>query len=294
MVVKGKSMNNQIEYATLESCSLQELHHCFIKAFGDYQVPLELPFERFRSMLARNGFEAGLSAGAFCEGQLVGFVLNGIRDYISGKLAYDSGTGVLPKFRGQGIASGLLEFIIEKLAQSGVYGYVLECITTNEKALALYQKKGFRHTRNFACWQADKQALLSNTMDIRSQYQFEEGTPGELTGVQNILSSYPSWQNSDVAITMISSQLQFIKLTDVQHKTIGFAAWDPKAGNIARLATWDVDAAFMLLQYIAQHSEPERIRMVNVDTEDRLLPVVLEEFGFSIYVSQVEMLKLLH
>ncbi len=287
-------MVNGIEFSTLKSCSWQELHQCFVRAFGDYQVPMELPLERFRSMLTRNGFEAAFSAGAFCEGQLVGFIFNGMRDYFSGKLAYDSGTAVLPKFRGQGIATRLMDFSMGFLSQAGVYGYVLECIETNDKALALYRKNGFRTTRRFNCWRTDKQTLLSHTGEGRSQYQFEESTPGELTKSHNILSSYPSWQNSDSAILMVSTQLKYIKLVDTQHRIVGFSAWDPQAGSVVRLATWDIDAAVLLLQYVAQHSDTPQIRMVNVDTEDRLLPVVLADLGFSVYVRQVEMLKLLH
>lgn len=111
---------------------------------------------------------------------------------------------------------------------------------------------------------------------------------------QGILSSYPSWQNSDIAIKRIASRLRFIKLTDVRHRIIGFAAWEPTSGTISRLATWDIDAALLMLQYMAHHSETDRMRMMNVDTEDRLLPSVLEELGFSVFVNQVEMLKLLH
>lgn len=286
-------MINRIEFSALEGCSLQELHQCFVRAFGDYQVPMDLPVERFRSMLARNGFEATLSAGAFCDGQLVGFVFNGVRYYAGGKLAYDSGTAVLPKFRGQEIATRLMAFTMELLSQAGVYGYVLECIETNTKALSLYQKNGFRRTRYFTCWQTERRTLLTKTMDIQLQYQIKEGTPAELHEAQNILSSYPSWQNSDSAILAISTQMKYIKLTDDQGKTIGFAAWDPSSGSIARLATWDGDAVFRLLQHIACHSTAPRIRMVNVDTDDRLLPSALEGLGFSAYVRQIEMFKFL-
>lgn len=287
-------MNNTIHYDTLANCSTHELHQCFTRAFGDYQVPMDMPMQRFQAMLARNGFVAKLSVGAFCEGQLVGFIFNGVRDYMNGKLAYDSGTAVLSKFRGQGIASRLLSHTFEVLTKAGINGYILECIKTNTKALALYEKNNFRRTRHFDCWQIDKEVLLSNTVDIRFQYQLEEGTPNDLAAAQNILSSYPSWQNSDAAIIAVSSQLQFVKLTDVHHKMVAFASWDPANGSVARLATWDVDAVLVLLQYIAQHSDSPTVRMVNVDIEDRLLPLVLAEFGFTAYVSQVEMFKLLY
>lgn len=287
-------MDTEIALSSLANCSLGELHRCFIRAFGDYAVPMDLPLEQFGTMLVRNGFDADLSVGAFHDGQLVGFVFNGVRDNISGKLAYDSGTAVLPRFRGRGIATRLVRYSMDRLAQAGVYGYVLECIASNETALELYRKSGFRQTRHLDCWQAETETLLSHRVDVRSQYQFEPGSTEELDMAQGILSSYPSWQNSDIAIKRIASRLRFIKLTDVRHRIIGFAAWEPTNGTISRLATWDIDAALLMLQYMAHHSETDRMRMMNVDTEDRLLPSVLEELGFSVFVNQVEMLKLLH
>ncbi|MFA6841268.1 MAG: GNAT family N-acetyltransferase, partial [Sphaerochaetaceae bacterium] len=165
-------MDTEIALSSLSDCLPEELHRCFVRAFGDYAVPMDLPLEQFGTMLVRNGFDADLSVGAFHDGQLVGFVFNGVRDNISGKLAYDSGTAVLPRFRGRGIATRLVRYSMDRLAQAGVYGYVLECIASNETALELYRKSGFRQTRHLDCWQAETETLLSHRIDVRSQYQF--------------------------------------------------------------------------------------------------------------------------
>lgn len=56
-----------------------------------------MSLETFERKLKRNGFKLGVSAGAFEHGRLVGFVLNGVREWTGEKTIYDTGTGVVPE-----------------------------------------------------------------------------------------------------------------------------------------------------------------------------------------------------
>ena len=54
------------------------------------------------------------------------------------------GMGILPEYRGMGIGSELLKNVIEKAREFGLEKIELNVYTTNESAIALYKKFGFK------------------------------------------------------------------------------------------------------------------------------------------------------
>ena len=57
-----------------------------------------------RNRLAKNAYDPACSAGAFDDGRLVGFMLHGVADWRGERIAFDAATGILPQYRGQGLA----------------------------------------------------------------------------------------------------------------------------------------------------------------------------------------------
>ncbi|MDO4763879.1 MAG: GNAT family N-acetyltransferase [Flavobacteriaceae bacterium] len=51
---------------------------------------------------------------------------------------------VAPKAQGQAIGNQLLDFSIQIVRQKGFKNYLLEVLKSNERAIKLYQKKGFK------------------------------------------------------------------------------------------------------------------------------------------------------
>lgn len=70
-----------MEYRTLENTDSVCIYEAFTQAFSDYQVSVDMPFKSFETMLKRNGFMPAVSVGAFADRTLVGFILNGVRDW---------------------------------------------------------------------------------------------------------------------------------------------------------------------------------------------------------------------
>ena len=105
------------------------------------------------AMLKRNGFMPAVSVGAFADRTLVGFILNGVRDWDNEKTVYDLGTGVIPDFRRTGIMGELLNLVSTICIKNKISVYQLEVIQDNEKALTLYKKQGFRINRILNCYQ---------------------------------------------------------------------------------------------------------------------------------------------
>lgn len=107
-----------LEYRTLNNINIETLHKTFIDAFSDYQVNLDLPLWKFKQMLKRRGYVSELSIGAFKNEMLVGFVLNGFRNWNGKQTVYDLGTGVIAEYRRQGITSNMFLNIKELLKQN--------------------------------------------------------------------------------------------------------------------------------------------------------------------------------
>ena len=109
-----------IEYKILEGVPLEDIHPVFVQAFSDYQIQISLPLWKFEGMLRRRGYTAKASMGAFAEGRLAGFILNGVRDYQGARTVYDLGTGVIPEWRKQGLTSEMFQRVLEAVKAEGI------------------------------------------------------------------------------------------------------------------------------------------------------------------------------
>lgn len=97
-----------LTYKTLETTDVETLHKAFVEAFSDYQVKIDMPLEKFLLMKERRGYNPNISMGAFKDGQLVGFVFNGLRSWNGKSTVYDMGSGVVLNYRKQGITSTII------------------------------------------------------------------------------------------------------------------------------------------------------------------------------------------
>ncbi len=68
-------------YQTLENTDSVCIYKAFMQAISDCQVSADMPFKPFETMLKRDGFMPAVSVGAFADRTLVGFVLNGVREW---------------------------------------------------------------------------------------------------------------------------------------------------------------------------------------------------------------------
>ena len=73
--------------------------------------------------------------------------------------AYDAGTGIIPDFRGQGLAKSMFDHALPKLEARGVKRFLLEVLQRNEPAIKAYQKSGFEIVRELKCFVAETESL---------------------------------------------------------------------------------------------------------------------------------------
>ena len=131
--------NTRWEYSFLKETHISILHKTFLKAFADYQIDMSyMTEERMYYRAIKNGVDYECSVGTFSQGEIVGFTCIGIDDWQGKKSAFDAGTGIIPDFRGKGIAKGMFDYAIPKLRDQGVNSFVLEVLQQHQAAIRAY------------------------------------------------------------------------------------------------------------------------------------------------------------
>lgn len=278
-----------MEFKTLEKTRIEAVHEAFVDAFSDYQVKMDLPLEKFQKMMKRRGFSPALSMGAFEEDKLVGFVLNGCRDYQGRKTVYDMGTGVVKEYRRQGITSRILEELTVLLKENGVEQYLLEVLQENTSAYELYLKQGFRVTRGFHCYRIRK-----GNPDQPSPYTIVSEKPSVGASFSDFWDFVPSWQNGVDSVKAAEDTFTclVVKEADV---VVGYGLIDQKTGDIPQLAVKKTHrrrgiGRQLLSALLEETAAPQGVFLNIEDTMETMISFVLHEGG-EYTVSQYEMIK---
>ena len=284
-------INSETVVGTLEGIDEKTLFRTFTSAFSDYAIRLDLSFARFQYMLRSNSFSPQLSAGAFRGRKLVGLVLNGVRRYEGLPTVYDSGTGVMPRYRNRGICSDMFGMLLGRLNSAGIRQYLLEVLKSNTAALHVYEKLGFHINREFACFKAR-----------RTQVTVRPCRPVESMPVAQILSDpycrsfgdfIPAWQNSPEQIVSAANSVGAAVRDGGIVRGVGIL--NSMTGALHLLAVdrrcREEGIASSILAALLPYSLSENISVLNVDTRCTDMMGFLDRRGFSRTSGQYEMTR---
>ncbi|MGB8376718.1 MAG: N-acetyltransferase [Salegentibacter sp.] len=141
-----------MKVTSLENTPFEEIVECFIKAFENYFVSFPNDPEYFRHRWKTAGVRYDLSYGMFDSEKLVGFIIHAI-DHRNGDLtAYNTGTGVLPEYRGRKIVQSIYDFALPDLRRNSITRCTLEVIRENDPAIKAYRRVGFKICKNYQCF----------------------------------------------------------------------------------------------------------------------------------------------
>lgn len=238
-----------MEYRTLENTDSVCIYEAFTQAFSDYQVSVDMPFKSFETMLKRNGFMPAVSVGAFADRTLVGFILNGVRDWDNEKTVYDLGTGVIPDFRRTGIMGELLNLVRTICIKNKISVYQLEVIQDNEKALTLYKKQGFRINRILNCYQLTGKIKEPGVYKVWKLEHPEKLQDDQWTAVKDFWSYPPSWQNAKDAVCAIAKSFSYT-IVKFDGNLIGYGIVDKMKGDGVDICISSKQAPFLIADII--------------------------------------------
>jgi ribosomal protein S18 acetylase RimI-like enzyme len=225
---------DDIECRPLVSVPLQEVHGTFCEAFSDYVVQMDMPYWKFEMMARRRGYDPRISMGAFHGDHLVGFILNGLRQWEGRPTAYDTGTGVVPGFRKRGITTSLFGRLMDQLGEEGVEAYLLEVIKENAPARDLYLKQGFRIVRGFSCHKGRRDDLRAA---VPSGVEMDHPAVEDLEWdhLATMWDFSPSWQNSVDSVMAVPETFE-AAIARVGGELAGYGIVEPRSGDVPQLA----------------------------------------------------------
>lgn len=251
---------------TLAASDFDAVHAAFTDAFSDYVVKLSPTREQLLEMLTRRGYVAEASVAAFEGERIVAFTLNGVE----GDRAYDSGTGVVPSHRRQGLARAMMLRSFDVLRARGCRSYVLEVLEANTGAFALYRDLGFEVTRGLQCWSYE---VVGSRLPVVG-LELTTGNRQPIT---------PSWQNSDASIARARDP--HVRIGGEHGHVILF----PSNGDVARFHGTITPS--LLAEAAAVAGKP--LRIMNIDERDEAFSAFLADAGAKKTVRQWEMLRAL-
>lgn len=281
-----------MEIKNLANLPTDIIYGAFSKAFFDYSA-ISLNLESFTQLIERRGFCPELSFGAFADGELVSFTLNGIGLYQGIKTAYDTGTGTVPDFRGQGLARRIFLESKPALKAAGINQYLLEVLQDNFKAVPLYRSMGFETIREFQYFSTKADSVKPNPGPKAQSFILKSSLipdPDTLTPFHDF---HPSWQNSFESISRRPQDFRFIGA--YHHELLaGYGISDPSTGDITQLA---VDKNFRrqgiataILKELLLINNFETIKIINTVKDCTSINGFLQHQGLSPAGSQFEMI----
>jgi len=277
-------------YRLLTAADFHSLYECFLDAFSDYQISLQMTEEQFEQRVKRDGVDLELSAGAFDGERMIGFYMNGRGMWHGQDTAYDAGTGVVLDHRRRGVAIELFDFLAPRLKERGIEQYLLEVLTENERAVALYRKLGFAEIRTL--------------VGVRSNEVMK--TPADVEGILirhmeepdwDVFCAYwdgePSWQNSMDAVERIRDQCEIVGAF-VDERCVGYGIVFKPSGILMQLAVAQKFRRRGIGRLILASLSGDKILKTN--NVDEKLKGTLEFYkacGFEILLRQFEMMRTL-
>ncbi len=257
------------------------------------EYEIQFKKEEVRAMLLRRGFVPELSFAVFNQEKIVSFMLNGIGLFNGVQTAYDTGTGTLKEYRGQGLASKIFTHSIPILKEAGVSSYVLEVLQHNTSAVSVYKKLGFQVSREFNYFSEPKDVFQFRAKELPSDNSIHQIDETYFKFVSDFWDFSPSWQNSIEAILRKPDDFKKIGVFKDQ-QLIGYCLFEPISGDITQIA---VDKKFRrqgiatnLIQEVLKFANTERIKMINTDVNCESITEFMKSYSVEPKGKQFEMI----
>jgi len=227
------SLSQVPEIKPLKACSFATALQAWNEGFQGYFVDMTLSLDGFITRLHNEGLSVEHSLVAFCDGKPTGLLLNGIRVIDGKKIAWNGGTGVIPEFRGHGVAKALMRSTLDLYRKQGVQVACLEAITENQKAISLYKQFGYEVVDRLVFWQHD--GLLDSRSFARGErYAAKTVTPSYVGKLSFYRSKVP-WQG--LWQSVYQNRGEALIVSDASGREVGYALYRRKLDEQGRVTS---------------------------------------------------------
>lgn len=264
-------------FQSLQETSMQQLAACFNLAFSDYEQPICFTSDSLKHYLASSAVDLSLSFGAFCEEQLVAFILNSGGIYNGQPVVFDAGTGVIPEHRGRKVFSELFEYTCRQLRQHNIERYYLEVLQSNHHAVSIYSKKGFTILREYSVLTASGAGSGGNASVAAVPYETFEAFTARF-------SVEPSFEHTSHTI---NQNPHLYEVLSIHNRA--YCIYAKRNGEINQIHYNDPEALKEVLSALIRRYPSAMAK--NIDCSCRDVMGILGELGFAEITKQYEMVK---
>lgn len=268
-----------MEIKNLKDTSLSDIVRAISASFADYFVQLssEVSYWEKRFTASRVNYE--LSYGMFEDGQLVGFIINGIDEAGGVKTAFNTGTGVMASSRGHKIIDQLYQYALPYFKAADIRQCTLEVISQNERAIHVYERIGFRTTRELKCFKG--------TLSVTEPEARVQQVPfADLAATVAANDPFYSWDHTGTAVAASNGHYQCYRVS-CNGVASGYFILNPDTGHIIQFEAAAPDTWRALLSGIAS-IRPE-VKINNVNGSRAEVIAALQAAGLDNFIDQYEM-----
>lgn len=269
-----------MEVQHLGNTDFEVIMACFHSAFENYYVKMPTDNDFYKQRWKAAGVRFDLSYGMFDDGKLVGFIINAVDNRQGELTAYNSGTGVIPEYRGKRIVKSIYDYAIPELLKNGITKCQLEVITTNDKAIKSYEGIGFKICKHYKCFKGRLTVKKQNNFDLKKvSYQLVDWNtlPNQ---------AFYSWDNQKESLAKGNYEYYQVFVDD---KIQSYFVMNAESGYVAQFEVLEDSLSLWQNLFSAIRSVNQEIRINNID--DRLTQKInaVETVGLENTVDQFEM-----
>ncbi|SFT54551.1 Acetyltransferase (GNAT) family protein [Lishizhenia tianjinensis] len=269
-----------MEVKSLKNTDIEVIIDCFLKAFSNHFVDFPDDPDYFKNRWTLNKVDFSLSYGMFYKNELVGFILNAIDTRNGKRIAYNAGTGVIPKQRGKKITKTLYEHALPILKKEGVEQCLLEVITLNEVAIHSYETIGFTKRKKYRCFSGEIKTCSEDDI-LLQEMKVKDITYEQLQNDQDYSWDY-RWET-------IKESNDLYYTVSFEDKVESYFIFNPASKQIVQFEVLQsAESAWArLFQGIKQVSPTISINNVDENLEEKI--EALKQTGLKNAINQYEM-----
>jgi len=233
------------------------------------------------------------SVGAYDRDKMVGLTFVGLDVWRGEKAAFDAATGIIPGYRGQGIAKAMFEFILPRLKERGVSRFLLEVLQPNKAAIKAYTKTGFKPTREFACYDLLPGSFVAENL-ASGAFEVRAINNHKVQEFKTQVDWQPSWEASFAGMDRIPDEL--IRLGAFKaDQCVGILVFYPLLQWLMSLVVirdfrHQGVASALLKALMADLPESvDKLKIINIDHADKAMLAFFEKAGAQWVIDQFEM-----
>lgn len=202
----SENLISDFEVNSTARMSIEQLAETTNECFAGYFVPVNYTAPDYARFC--RSFSIDLAQGLLArhwDGRLAGLTVLGLR----GDRGWCGGFGIVPEFRGKGLANWLAEKLVERGRELELTTLQLEVLTRNERAIQTYRRAGFQHTRDLVILSAPVSQILeelkpAHTVPLEiSEVSLEEALQMVIR-LEPALRIEPCWQREPASLHTMS------------------------------------------------------------------------------------------